>query len=116
MRLQSSDPIFACHNTLPATKMTMMIVMTRVTKMMMMMNLTTTVTEMLLCSLSFPPPTGFDKSAEPPLIKSSEWEGEKKPGSKKVLIPVQIYPLMLNLIVLEHKKKKFHAQVFSIYK
>ena len=31
MRLQSSDPIFACHNTLPATKMTRMIVMSRVT-------------------------------------------------------------------------------------
>ena len=83
MRLQSSDPIFACHNTLPATKMTMMIVMTRVTKMMMMMNLTTTVTEMLLCSLSFPPPTGFDKSAEPPLIKSSEWKGRRSQAARR---------------------------------
>ena len=62
MRLQSSDPIFACHNTLPATKMTMMIVMTRVTNMMMMMmNLTTTVNERLLCFLSFPPPTVLNR-------------------------------------------------------
>ena len=106
MRLQSSDPIFACHNTLPATKMTRMIVMSRVTEMLMMTILTTTVTEMLLCFLSFPPPTGFDKSAEPSLIKVING-AEKKSGYKKV------FNSSLDLLLLKHTKNKFldHLQI-----
>ena len=104
MRLQSSDPIFACHNTLPATKMTMMIVMSRVTEMLVMTILT--LTQMMLCFLSYPSPTWFDKSAEPSLIKVING-AEKKSGYKKV------FNSSLDLLLLKHTKNKFldHLQI-----
>ena len=113
MRLQSSDPIFACHNTLPATKMTKMIVMT---KMMMMMNLTTTVTEMLLCFLSFPPPTVFDKSAEPSLSsKVVNGRGDEARQQEAFNFSPDLPP-NAEPSSTRAQKNKFHAQVFSIHK